>query len=198
MIASISGRLTRKSPTEACIEVHGVTFAISIPISTFEVLGEVESTTSLHTLLIVREDALQLYGFATHGEKEMFRLLTSVSGIGPKMAQMILSGTRVEDLKVHLSSGNLGALTVIPGIGKKLGERLVVELRDKVGRLQLTQSPGGAITSTQTQTQSEAILALTSLGYTRSAAEKAVRSVSDGRLQSLEDLIKSALRITSK
>ena len=198
MIASISGRLTSKSPTEACIEVHGVTFLVSIPISTFEVLGELETTTSLHTFLVVREDALQLYGFATEGEKEMFRLLISVSGIGPKMAQMILSGTQVEDLKVHISSGNLGALTAIQGIGKKLGERLIVELRDKVGRLQLSQTTDRTTPGTQTQIQSEAILALTSLGYKRSAAEKAVRSVSDGRQHSLEDLIKSALRVTSK
>lgn len=196
MISSLSGRLVRKSPTEAVLEVHGVSYAISIPLSTFEALGDLGTSITLQTHLVVREDSLLLYGFSTEQEKEMFRLLISVSGIGPKMAQMILSGSRVDDLRGNISSGNLVALTAIQGIGKKLGERLLLELRDKVGRLTADDHSAGLVG--QAAAQSEAVLALISLGYSKPAAEKAVRTVSDGSKQSLEDIIKAALKVTSK
>ena len=106
MIASIRGTLTFKSPTEVIIDTNGVGYGISIPLSTYTVIGSVNSTVSLLTFLHVREDALQLYGFATEEERNIFRLLISVSGIGPRMAQTVLSGITVPDLKHHIISGS--------------------------------------------------------------------------------------------
>ena len=138
MISALRGTLISKSPTEVIIDVHGVGYGISIPLSTYERLGETNAQTTLLTYLHVREDIMQLYGFFTEEERSLFRLLISVSGIGPKMAQGILSGIPAGDLKNHITSGNIGALTTIPGVGRKLGERLVVELRDKIGIRRVT------------------------------------------------------------
>jgi Holliday junction DNA helicase RuvA len=150
----------------------------------------------LLTHLHVREDALQLYGFATEDERTLFRLLVSVNGIGPRMGLGILSGIPAGDLRAHIASGNTAALTTIPGIGRKLAERLVLELREKIGKAEHAgafTSPGDPRGSIHT----EAILALTSLGYSRPVAEKAVRAAAgeagaaDG---TLEGLLKAALR----
>ncbi len=201
MIASLTGTLVSKSPTEVVIDVHGVGYGVSIPLSTFERLSEVKSTITLLTYLHVREDALQLYGFATEEERMFFRLLLSVSGIGPRMAQGILSGISVSELKRHIATGNTGALTTIPGVGRRTGERLVVELREKIGKIDvgpLAATPGA---SEQTRIRTETVLALTSLGYSRPAAEQALRAAlaeSDGKDQSIEHLLKLALRHASK
>ncbi len=199
MITSLRGTLASKTPTEAVLLVNGIGYSVSIPLSTFEVLGEVNSTLSLHTYLHVREDALQLYGFATEAERDAFRLLISVSGIGPKMAQGILSGISVADLRSRIAEGNTAALTTIPGIGRKLAERLVVELRDRLPRLESGPSLLPPGTADQTRIRSEALLALTSLGYTRAAAEKALRAaLQETNGVSVEELIKAALRQTAK
>lgn len=201
MIATLTGTLTHKSPTEVVIEVHGVGYGVSIPISTFEVLGETSSAVTLFTHLYVREDTLHLYGFATEEERDTFRMLISVSGIGPKMAQGILSGITVAELKRHVTHANLSALTTVPGVGKKLAERLVLELRDKVGKLELRMPTGVPATDPQAQIHSETLLALTSLGYTRVAAEKAVRAAireTNGREFTVEELIKASLRQAAK
>jgi Holliday junction DNA helicase RuvA len=201
MIASLRGFLMSKSPTEVIVDVHGVGYMLSIPLSTFEKLGELRSEVFLHTHLIVREDAQQLYGFFTEEERSAFRLLLSVTGIGPKMAQGILSGIPVNDLKSHLASGNLGALTAIPGIGRKLAERLVVELREKTTKSELPPSFPVGGSDDQARSRTEALLALTSLGYPRPVAEKALRGALQdpaGKTASLEQLIKLALRYTGK
>lgn len=199
MIASITGTLVFKSPTEVIVDAHGVGYGISIPLSTFSALGETNTTVTLLTYLHVREDALQLYGFTTEEEKNVFKLLISVSGIGPRMAQTILSGITVPDLRHHIASGNLGALTTIPGVGRKLAERLVVELREKIGKMDVTLPPSPS--DKHIQVRSEALLALTSLGYSRPAAEKALLSAlkesNDAEL-SLQELIKAALRYAAK
>jgi Holliday junction DNA helicase RuvA len=194
MIASLRGKLVRKAPTEIVIDIGGVGYAVHIPLSTYEQLGEVDTPQNLLTHLHVREDALQLYGFATEAERHMFRLLISVSGIGPRMAQGILSGASVSDLQTNIMHGNLAALTSIPGIGKKLAERLVVELREKVAR----KGEAGILSSgPRSGVESEAILALISLGYSRGMAEKAVQQALKairGTSCSIEELIKTALR----
>lgn len=197
MIASLHGTLLAKSPTEIVVQVQGVGFALSIPLSTYESLGELRSPVSLFTYLHVREDALQLFGFATEEERGLFKLLISVTGIGPRMAQSILSGIPVNDLKGHIAGGNLAALTAVPGIGRKLAERLVVELRDKLAKFEppssLTAGPAGE----HARTRAEALLALTSLGYNRTTAEKAIRTAlmeTEGKELPLESLIKLALR----
>ncbi len=197
MIASLRGTLVQKLPTEIVIDVQGVGYGISIPLSTFERLGEVGSPVSLSTYLHVREDALQLFGFATGEEREAFRLLISVNGIGPKMAQGILSGITVVELKTLIAGGNTGALTRIPGVGRKIAERLVVELREKVTRLDIGTTAFAAGSDAQGRIRAETLSALTALGYNRSVAEKALRSAlqeigsSDA---TVEALIKSALR----
>ncbi len=197
MIARLSGKLAAKSPTEIVVDVGGVAFALSIPLSTFEKIPDPGATVSVYTHLHVREDALQLYGFSSEEERDIFRTLISVNGIGPKMAQGILSGIPVADLKAHIISGNSGALTAIPGVGRKIAERLVVELREKISK-----SDGGALSAGGAATggsriRAEALLALTSLGYNRLAAEKAIRGAvqesADAEV-SVETLVKAALR----
>ncbi|MBI3578854.1 MAG: Holliday junction branch migration protein RuvA [Ignavibacteriales bacterium] len=200
MIASLTGILKIKTPTEVLIDVQGVGYAVSIPLSTFEKLGELGSTATLLTHLHVREDALQLFGFATEEERFLFKLLISVSGIGPKIAQGILSGISAIELKEHIARENVTALTAIPGVGRKTAERLIIELRDKIGKLELITSSTPTLTSHQEDTRQEALLALTSLGYNRQIAEKALRQVlneTNGTNLSLQELIKKALRYTS-
>jgi Holliday junction DNA helicase RuvA len=197
VIARLTGRLASKTPTEIVVDVGGVAFALSIPLSTFERLAEAGGPVSVFTHLHVREDALQLYGFFTEEERDLFRTLISVNGIGPKMAQGILSGIPVADLKGHILSGNSLALTAIPGVGRKIAERLVVELRDRISKTDGTTLSAGASTLNGSRIRSEALLALTSLGYNRAAAEKAIRGAVQESLDaesSVEALIKAALR----
>lgn len=199
MIGSLTGTLKHKSPTEVILDVNGVGFAVIIPFSTYEKLGSPGSVVTLVTHLHVREDALLLFGFFTEEERFFFKLLISVNGIGPKIAQGILSGISVPDLRQHIANGNLPALTAIPGVGKKTAERLVVELRDKIEKTETGQA-GQAGTEDGTGLRQEALLALTSLGYNRQQAEKAIRLVlqdATGEKPSLQDLIKKALRLAA-
>jgi Holliday junction DNA helicase RuvA len=201
MIASLRGFLISKSPTEIVVDVHGTGYAVSIPLSTFERLGDIRSEVTLLTHMHVREDAIQLFGFATEEERALFRLLISVTGIGPKMGQSILSGIPVSDLKQHIAGGNLSALVAVPGIGRKLAERLVVELRDKLGKLESDVAPIAGSSPEQIRVRNEALLALTSLGYPRAVAEKALRAAlgeAEGANASLQALIKLALRHASR
>jgi len=194
MIAKISGRLLEKSPTRILIEVGGIGYEIHIPLSTFDKLGAVGENFSVFTHLHVREEALQLFGFATAPEKQLFQHLLSVSGIGPRLAQSILSGCSVEAFCRHIAQNETFVLTEIPGIGKKTAERLILELRDRLGRLMPAASAAAPI-SKASAIQEETILALVSLGYARSSAEKAVEQVTReaGELP-VEELIKRALR----
>jgi len=199
MIASIRGTLVSKSPTEVIVDAGGIGYSVNVPVSTFAVLGEVNGPVTLLTYLHVREDALQLYGFSSEDERSTFKLLISVSGIGPKMGQTILSGITVPELRQHILSGNFGALTTIPGVGKKLAERIIVELRDKIGKTD-TEQPL-ASSDRQSHLRSQALLALTSLGYSRVVAEKALLAAAretGGEGISIEALIKASLRHTAK
>ena len=201
MIARLTGKLAAKAPTEIVVEVGGIAFALSIPLSTFERMAEVGAQVSVYTHLHVREDALQLFGFSTEGERDLFRTLISVNGIGPKMAQGILSGIPAADLKSHILSGNSTALTAIPGVGRKIAERLVVELRDRISKTDAASLSPGSSPMNGSRVRSEALLALTSLGYNRVAAEKALRGAlqeSPDAENSVESLIKAALRHASQ
>jgi Holliday junction DNA helicase RuvA len=201
MINSLRGILVRKSPTEVVIDVQGVGYGLSIPLSTFEVLGDLNTPVSLFTFLHVREDALQLFGFASEEERQLFKVLISVSGIGPKMAQSILSGISGPELRNAILQGNFGVLTAIPGVGRKLAERLVLELRDKIGKMPAGPSSLSASAETQPAIRTEALLALTSLGYNRVTAERAIAAAikDDGSAEtSVEKLIKAALRHAAK
>lgn len=200
MISSLTGTLKVKTPTEVLIDVNGVGYAVSIPLSTFEKLGDAGVETTLLTHLHVREDALQLYGFATEEERYFFKLLISVSGIGPKIAQGILSGISVKELREHIVGGNVLALTATPGVGRKTAERLVVELRDKIVKLEAAPEAAFLASKQHMEVRQEALLALTSLGYNRLVAEKAIRQVlteANGAELTLEELIKRSLRLGS-
>lgn len=198
MIASLTGILKSKSPTEVLVEVNGVGYSVSIPLSTYSKIGDINANVHLLTHLHVREDAMQLFGFASEAERHFFRLLISITGIGPKIAQGILSGISVQDLRQHIANGNIIALTSIPGIGKKTAERLIVELRDKIEKTEATME---AIAGDRNaDVRNEALLALTSLGYNRVAAEKALRMAlndATGSALSVEELIKKALKHSS-
>ncbi len=192
MISFLDGVLVSKSPTEITIDVNGVGYSVHIPLSTFEKLDGVNQRVKIFTYLHVREDAMQLFGFATEPERELFRLLISISGIGPKIAQGILSGMSTQELRQCIIAGNVVALTTIQGVGRKTAERIVVELRDKVGKVEETTATS---VGKETSIRSEALSALLSLGYTRSTAEAALRTVLNERKDlSLEELIKQALR----
>ncbi|MCI0698881.1 Holliday junction branch migration protein RuvA [candidate division KSB1 bacterium] len=194
MIAKISGFLLEKSPTRVLIEVSGIGYEIHIPLSTFDKLGAIGEKTSLFTHLHVREDALQLFGFATATEKQLFQHLLAVTGIGPKVAQSILSGCSVETFCRYVAQNEIAALTSVPGIGKKTAERLVLELRERLARW-LPDETAVMAKSKTSAIQEETIMALVSLGYNRTAAEKAVEQVTReaGELP-VEELIKRALR----
>jgi Holliday junction DNA helicase RuvA len=199
MIASLTGVLKTKNPTEILIDVNGVGYSVTIPLSTYEKLGEVGSILTLLTHLHVREDVMQLFGFASPEERFFFKLLITVNGIGPKIAQGILSGITVADLKQHIAHENISALTAIPGVGRKTAERLIIELRDKIGKIDTASSGSMPSQGEDGDLRQEALLALTSLGYNRPIAEKALRQVfteSKGEKLSLQDLIKRALRAT--
>ena len=199
MIASITGILLAKSPTEVTVDVNGVGYALRISLSTFETIGPVGSSVHLFSHLQVREDALQLYGFASEAERSMFRLLLTVSGVGPRTAQTILSGGPVDRLEAGITSGDVASLTRIPGVGKKIAERIVVELRNKVAELGIRSGDSGH--GGESVDRSQALLALTSLGYARASAEKAVRSAFEDlrdKSPTIEDLVKRSLMYVSK
>src|SRR3990172_1306294 len=137
MIAHLTGKLINKKANKALVDVAGVGYEVTIPVSTFYELGEVGSEVRLHVYTHVREDTLALYGFRTEREKTLFEKFLSVSGVGPKMAIAILSGLEPQDLIPALRSGNVALLTHIPGVGRKTAERLVLELREKLDDLAL-------------------------------------------------------------
>ncbi len=190
MIGYLHGKIISKKPTKLLIDVNGVGYLVNISISTFEKIADKEEA-SLFTYLSVRESAMDLFGFYTMAEKEMFELLISVSGIGPKSAQSILSGIQIEDLKDALKSGNVSRLISIPGIGRKTAERMVIELRDKVESV--VEIIDG-VSFSKSSVSSDAIAALVNLGYNQKVAERMVRAISDKSPDvSIEELIKEAL-----
>lgn len=200
MISYLKGILAKKSPTEIIVDVGGMGYSVNISLSTYEQLPEVNSSVHILTHHHVREDAQLLYGFFTQDEREIFRLLISVSGIGPKMAQTILSGIQPEELIRTISQGSIGSLTAIPGVGKKTAERMIVELRDKVTKMGTRIPVSGALPNSAS-IRGEALAALLSLGFTREKAEQSLRAVlneSDGSDLVVEEMIKKALKVSGK
>lgn len=192
MIGYLSGKIISKKPTKVIIDVGGVGYLVNISIGTFEKIADMEEV-SLFTYLVVKEDALDLYGFYSLSEKEMFELLISVSGIGPKTAQSILSGIQIEDLKEALKTANISRIISVPGIGRKTAERMMVELRDKVESL--AESVEG-VSVGASSVRSDAIAALVNLGYNQKIADRTVRTITDRSPNiSIEDLVKEALTV---
>ncbi|MGH7928394.1 MAG: Holliday junction branch migration protein RuvA [Candidatus Binatia bacterium] len=193
MIAHISGTLAQKVPGEVVVDVNGVGYQIFIPLNVFYGLPEVGSRVSLQIYTHVREDALQLFGFHDAAEKQIFLLLTAVSGIGPKLAVNILSGISADDLARALKEGNQLRLVGIPGVGKKLAERMIVELKD---RFMTMPSEGASSKPSEgdSQLMQDAVSALVNLGYRRGEAENNIRAVLKEGEGSLENVLKQALR----
>lgn len=199
MISYLSGTILEKSPTHIVIVCGGVGYGVTISLATYERIPDAGREGSLHTQLVVREDALTLYGFAQTQEREMFQLLTTVSGVGPKLAIGVLSSVGIDTLKENIARGNSGALTALPGIGKKTAERITLELRDKITAEATgfgTSAAGGAA-----DVRGEALAALLALGYSRATAEKAIRNaLKEGPQaeETVERLLKSALKHASE
>ncbi len=192
MISYLEGRLEAKSPTQIVLQVNGVGWLVRIPLSTYERLGEVGERIRILTYLHLRQDLIQLYGFFTQEERSLFESLISISGIGPRLAQGILSGIEVGDFQRYVAQGDVDSLIAIPGVGKKTAQRIVVELKEKFGGEGWRERPlekGG-------EPEEEAILALLSLGYKRDQANRALKKVlakAKGHL-SVEELIREVLR----
>lgn len=198
MIAYVSGKLAEKKPTEAVIDVQGLGYQLHIPTSTYEVLPPEGEAVKLYTYHHVREDAHVLFGFGTKAERELFAVMLGVSGVGPKLALAALSAMAPAELRDHVLSGNTAVLTNIPGVGRKTAERMIVELRDRLARVELTtaSSPLSGGTDARAAARSDALLALESLGLSRAAAEKSIRSVlrAHPAVQTAEEIIRLALR----
>lgn len=187
MIASLEGRCTAKGDNHVVIDVSGVGFKVFVPPSLLEGLSGIGQQLRLFTHLHVRENELSLYGFATHDELALFELLLRVSGIGPKVALKIVSIMSVEALREAIASGDAATLTRVPGVGKKTAERVMMDLKDKLGVAELVLYPG------LTHVDAEVISALTSLGYSIAEAQTALRSLPSGDL-ALEEKIRLALQ----
>jgi holliday junction DNA helicase RuvA len=193
VIAQISGTLAQKIPGEVIVDVGGVGYQVLIPLNVFYQLPEIGAPLSLQIHTHVREDTLQLFGFQDYAEKQMFLLLINVSGIGPKLAINILSGIAATELKRALREGDQSRLVAIPGVGRKLAERLIVELKDRIATL-APVGPESAKLEGDSQIMLDAVSALVNLGYKRPDAEKMVREVLKRGEQSLETVLKESLR----
>ena len=191
MIGRIHGRLLEKHPPQIVVDVNGVGYEVDVPMSTFYNLPATGAEVSLYTHLAVREDAHQLYGFATEAERHAFRQLLKISGIGARTALSVLSGMSVSDLREAVVSQDSGRLTKIPGIGKKTAERLLLELRDKLDAA--LAAPAAAKGGGQAGDVANALLAL---GYNDKEATWAVRQLPSG--VAVADGIRQALRLLSK
>jgi len=196
VIAQLRGRLLRKAPQEAVVDVGGVGYRVTIPLSTFYRVGEPGAEVTLLTHTHVREDALALFGFLTAMEQELFERLIAVSGVGPKVAISILSGIEAPELAAALRSSDIARLTRIPGVGKKTAERLVVELKDRMQDLPAAEA---AVPASPSAATDDLVSALLHLGYSRPEAERGVeRALRDHAGGRFEDLLRAALQAVSR
>jgi len=190
MIGRLSGLLLDKNPAQLIVDCNGVGYEVSVPMSTFYHLPSTGERVTLLTHMVVREDAQLLYGFGTAQERELFRELIKISGIGARTALAILSGMSVNDLAQAVTLQEVGRLTRIPGIGKKTGERLLLELKGKLGA-ELGAAPG-----TKGESSNDILSALLALGYSEKEALLAIKQVPAG--SSVSDGIRQALKALSK
>ena len=196
MIGSLNGLIISKKPSEVLLEVNGIGYEVYIPLSTSFKLPSVDQTVQLLTHLIVREDQHTLYGFITEDERKLFRALIKISGVGPKLALTILSGINVEGFIRSVQMQDVDTLVHLPGIGKKTAERLLVEMKDKVGQMG-DIALNDAIESKDLQIIQEAHNALTSLGYKSVEARKILDGIDSNGL-TVEALLKQALQSLNK
>ncbi len=192
MIGKLTGTLLEKNPPEVLVDCHGVGYEVQVPMSTFYNLPQVGQPISLLTHFIVREDAQLLYGFATAQERQTFRELIKISGVGPRMALSLLSGLSIEELAQAVATQEAGRLVKVPGIGKKTAERLLLELKGKLGDAVVT----GAAAQVKSDAQADILQALLALGYSDKEAAASLKAlpadvgVSEGIKQALKALAK--------
>ena len=201
MIGFLSGKILEKEANTVIVDVGGVGYEVTIPLSTFYELGDVGSDVQLRIFTHVREDALQLFGFKTSRERDIYLKLISVQGIGAKSGIAMLSGMNADEIVAAIRTNNLVRLTSIPGVGKKTAERIVIELRDKIGGLSAAASAASGSASDQGSDTvfDDALSALVNLGYQRNAAEKALQDASkDGAESSVQKLLRAALQKLAK
>jgi len=189
MIASLHGTLESLGGDWAIINVNGVGYQVYMPTSTLSTLGATGKEVHLRTHLVLREDSVTLYGFGSSDELELFQTLISVSGLGPRLALAVLSAMNVEQTVMAIATGNVDMLTMIPGIGKKMAERLILELKDKIGA-GLIATPAAQLA----QENTDVLAALTSLGYSVSEASRAVATLPPATDLNLEEKVKLALQ----
>ncbi len=197
MITFLDGKLVSALPTQATVDVNGVGYEVFIPLSSYDKLPAVGQSIRILTHLAVREDAHVLYGFMSATERDLFRLLVNnVSGIGPKLALAVLSGMSVSNFKTAVVNSDTATISKISGLGKKTAERVVLELKDKLGVAAAWEAATAAHAPTPEQEQAnEAVLALIALGYKQVDAHKAVRDLqAQGQAKSAEELVKLALK----
>ncbi|PYS87572.1 MAG: Holliday junction branch migration protein RuvA [Acidobacteria bacterium] len=203
MIAYLSGTLLEKTANSIIIDVGGVGYDVVIPLSTFYDLGEVGDPVQLRIYTHVREDAIQLFGFSTERERDLYLKLISVQGVGAKSGITMLSGMNADEIIDAIRKDNLAKLIAIPGVGRKTAERLVIELRDKVGELSAAAAAAntgaGLKTAGESDAFDDALSALVNLGYQRNAAEKAIQDIRrDGADQNVQKILRSALQRLAK
>jgi len=199
MIGHLRGRVASRRPPQLTIDVSGVGYELEAPLSTFFTLPAIGEDVFLLTHLVVREDAHVLYGFATSDERQLFRMLLRVSGVGPKIALALLSGMSVEGFASCVRQQDVASLTRVPGIGRKTAERLVVEMRDRLAGAALSDDYPGAGTggSGAGAIETEAFDALVALGYKPAEAQRLIKSAAPGT-HSTEDLIRRALQSAAR
>ena len=201
MIAHLAGKLLEKQANTVIVDVGGVGYEVTIPLSTFYEIGEPGTDIELRIYTHVREDAIQLFGFKTTRERDLYLKLISVQGIGAKSGVTMLSGMSADEIVSAIRSNDLGRLTAIPGVGRKTAERLVIELRDKVGDL-AAAAAASSIASDELPADAvfdDALSALVNLGYQRAAAERALKQVTqEGADMSVQKLLRRSLQVLAK
>jgi len=196
MIATLKGELLHKSANHVVVDVHGVGYGVLVPLGTFYKLPDIGSQVHLVIHTHVAQDAVKLFGFVDHRERDLFRLLISISGIGPRLAINILSGISPEDLSGAISGGDLARLVGIPGVGKKTAERMVFELKDRIATM-TAERP--AASAPGTAVKEDALSALINLGYKNTVAKDAIDRIyaKRGEGVTLEVLLPESLKILS-
>jgi len=199
VIAYLSGKLLEKNANSVIVDVGGVGYDVAIPLSTFYELGDVGSDVNLRIYTHVREDTIQLFGFKTDRERQLYLRLISVQGVGAKSGITMLSGMSADEMINAIRSNNLAKLTSIPGVGRKTAERVIIELRDKVTELEHGTAPVDSKPLPADAVFEDALSALTNLGYQRALAEKALRqAVDEGTESSVQKLLRRALQVLAK
>ncbi|GFO68295.1 Holliday junction ATP-dependent DNA helicase RuvA [Geomonas limicola] len=200
MIALLTGKIALKAPDYIILDVNGVGYRVQIPFSTYYALPAEGSAISLQIYTSVKEDAINLYGFRTQQEKELFQLLIGVSGVGPKLANAILSNSEPGELAESLLRGDLVRLSSIPGIGKKTAERLILELKEKVKKLGMAQGTAheAAPVAARQEIKDDVLSALINLGYKEAVVQKALNELRLAEDATVESVLKQALKVLMK